>query len=429
MRGALVWSCCLLLFAASLAGDDHQTARAFVSVGADLEILDRAVPDMAVLNNSSGYTSEEMEPEVETPAATRLAEAEMVALDIAYGLWGRAHARAVASNSSARAEARAYPGFDLVNISDNPISLRVRVRIPGALPIPGGLSPNPYELSGEVDSNWAEVASTRQQVAVWASPDIGGTPGYILNVDRRNRAPIPPPGLPDGPVHFDAIGVPFTRDFTITVPSGFHVTETDSEIIIEVVVESMGLWVFAEAEALSILEGTAQAPVKFAEPERCDLFRPRPPFPVGFPDRDRLCSVIGAGSPVCSCLRDPRHNQRCSFTLEDLFVTQELVSPALAGETVHLEWSVLPWMTGDGEFTLRAEIFANGKWMPIAVKEKLGGKLKDGKDAKAKASFTMPSHPTIVRTRMTHLAKGAKQPVESEIRTMVALRKPKGQGK
>jgi hypothetical protein len=415
----------LALSAAPLAAQDHQTATASVSIGADLEVLDR--PAGLILSSEGfGYSSLELVPAVGTATAESDGVADMLALDIAYGLWGRARARVLASNDTARAEARAYPRFGVLNDLDTPLDLRLQLRVPGAFPMPGSMPPvpNAYDYSGEVDSNWAEIAQTTQRVAILGSPEIG-LPIYVLDNRRETRPSVPPPGIPNGPVNFNAFGVPFTREFTVRVPSSVIVTETEDEILVEFVWYAIGLWVLAEARAVSILEGTASEPVTFDEPELCELAPPRHLIP-GLLERDRLCRTLGAGSPICSCLRDNAlRNQRCTFTFRDFFLSQQFIAPALAGQEVQVEWTLLPWMTGEGEYWLSPEILVNGKWIPIAANKKLGGKLTQGKEARTKASFTMPSRPTILRTRMFHQPKGAKQPIESEMQTMVALRKPK----
>lgn len=142
--------------------------------------------------------------------------------------------------------------------------------------------------------------------------------------------------------------------------------------------------------------------------------------------RDPLCRVGRRGSvPECACARDEQFRQRCAFTFSDLFVKLLLDGAAQAGEKVDVEWSLLPWALASGEYWLQPELLVDRKWVPAGAKEKLGGKLAEGKEARTRFSFTMPDHPTILRTRLFHLPTGAKKPIESKIDTRVALRRPR----
>ena len=113
------------------------------------------------------------------------------------------------------------------------------------------------------------------------------------------------------------------------------------------------------------------------------------------------------------------------FTTSDFFATVRLPAPAYAGQPVDPEWTILP--TDDpAEFWMKSEMYVGGKWIPVEQKGKPAGKFTEGKASTIRMSWTMPSTPTMLRTRLFHLPKGAKQATESTMTTMVALSKPKG---
>jgi hypothetical protein len=422
MRSFLASIPLVLVLLPGAAADDHQTAAAEAAIGADLEILTRHA-NLAVVAGPAPELVTVVDPEVAEPGSMRTAVVDALVLDVAQSMYARTHATAVASNAAARVYLRSAPVFDLINSGDDPLPVQIRVRVPGAFPTPGGppYEPSAYLINGSTDDNYVEVARARQHVSVVSSPYIEGGGVSILEVNRETRDALGT-DIPPGPGRFDQFGVFFQRDYTATVPPSF--VQVD-ESTIEIRLYPIGLWVIAEATAVSILEGTTSEPITFDMPELCAVAAPpdvvRNPL-AGF---DPLCRAGRAGeSPACRCLRDDTlRSQRCSFTFPEFFATVRLPSPAVAGERVDAEWTILPG--APAEFWMKSEIFANGKWIPIDDKGRTSGHLTEEKTTSLRTAWTMPGTPTLLRTRFFHLPKGAKQPVESQMTTMVALRKEK----
>lgn len=426
MRSLYALLIVLLLATTLLAGDDHQTAEAEASIGADLEVMTRD-PDLGV---ADGYpdTLIVMTPEVEDPGSTRMASAEALMLGtLAQTVYARVHATAVASDAGATIHARSGPFVELVNARDDPMFVTIRVRVPGAFPTPAGppYAMSDYRLRASTDDNWAELARVSQQVSVVASPFIEAASIRVLDVQRETRPPLTSgEPIPDDPVIYDVYGIPFQHDYTVIVPPSFVQADPST---IEIRPYPIGLWVIAEARALSVLPGSASEPIQFEMPELCTLSAPPDAVRNRFADLDSLCRAGRAGAaPVCKCLRDDAlRSQRCTFNFPDFFATVRLPAPAYAGQPVDPEWTILP--TGDpAEFWMKSEMYVGGKWIPVAQKGKLDGKFTEGKTNTIRTSWTMPSTPTMLRTRLFHLPKGAKQATESTMTTMVALSKPKG---
>ena len=434
MRSILRCAFIALFLVVSVSADDHQTASVEVAIGAEMEIFPRT-PDLVVLEGLGPHTLLSLTPEMEEPGLRRSASADGLALGMIPDLpeqqiflnsvYARARARAIASNNSAQATATAWPSVDLINMLDEPILLRLFVHIPGRFPEADTAVPNDYFDRGSSDDNWVEYAAAVQSVSIITSWDYdpgGEDDGFIrpLQILRETRPSLSPG--PAGPGAFDHIGFPFDIEYRLPVPPS--ITEFDDHI--EVRLHGLGLWVRAYADAFSVLDGTSK-PIMFrGAPSLCELAPPRRISEV-LPNLDPLCRAGRAGAsraPICDCARDDNaRSQRCAFSFIDFHLVQQLPAPAFAGEQVQVEWVINPAM--DGEYSFRPEILIDGKWVSVQSKEKLAGKLMSGKEARTKLAFTMPSRPTVLRTRMTHLPKGAKQPIESQIDTVIALKKSK----
>lgn len=413
----------LLVCAATVSShaDDHQTARVEIAAGATLELLTRT-PDLRVLANLDDDIFVGLEdPE---PGVTREGDAEMIKLAIASTLWGRASLNAVATDAGTMVRAVAQPGFLLFNNLDTPMEVQFRVTVPGTFP--GASEPNLFFWRSSIDNNFTEISHAVIDVSVLGGSDVEGTPIHVVDVRRETR---PAAGLPidtpSGPEAFDLFGVPFQRDFSVTIPPARQVIERDGEGVVEIISgDAFALRVFTEGFVQSRISSGSPIPLQFAEPDFCAAEPPRTVVPLTPQIRDRLCNTgrAGSASTACSCLRDDG-DQRCAFTFPDLFVTLQIPAPVLAGQSVDAEWTILPWAT-EGDYWLVPELWDGRKWIPLETKAKLGGKLIEGKESKAKLTFTMPSTPVMLRTRVFHLPKGAKSPIESHLDTAIPMRTP-----
>lgn len=431
MRSILCALVCVLLPLASVSA---QTAVAEVAIGAELEVLPRSV-DLGVLPGPDPYTTLELEPETETAAAMRSATTGELILATIGGddedpillntMFARAYARAAAGDDAARAKAIAAPAFDLVNALDEPMLLRLLVRIPSAFPTPAGPVPSEFFDRGSVANSAAEVARTEQFVVIipsWGTDPVVDIMRPVALI-RATRDPLV--AGPPEPAAFDTFGVPFATEYRIAVPPSYiQIGDT-----LELRLHTLTLWVKAEALAVSVLDSVTKPVIFKGLPPLCEL---APPVNIaealGYTP-DPLCRAGRNGAarpPICNCTRDDAaRGQRCAFLFSDFVVAQQLPTPPKPGEQVNVEWAIQPLT--DGEYWLAPEIYVDGKWMPVQTKGKLGGKLAEGKEARAKLAFTMPSRPTILRTRMFHLPNGAKQPIESQIDTIIPMRKVKAQ--
>lgn len=427
MRQPLFAAFLVCAVALPIHAGDHQTARVEIAAGATLELLTRT-PDLGMIADYGTGTRVILEEDPES-GVTREGNVETIMLAIASTLWGRASLSAVASGSMGTAgtmvRAIAKPGFLLYNNLDTPMEVRFRVTVPGMFP--GESEPNAFFWRSSIDNNYYEVSHAFVGVSVLGGPRVSDVPYSVVDVRRETRpAAGPPPGTPDGPAAFDLFGVPFRRDYSVTIPPAHVAVLRDGEWVIELVGDELGLRVFTEGFVLSALP--SDFPLTFAEPDLCAVEPSREVDPLTPTIRDRLCNVgrEGGASSACSCNRDDaRREQRCAFTFPDLFVTLQIPAPVLAGQSVDAEWTILPWAT-EGDYSLVPELWDGRKWIPLETRSKLGGKLIEGKPSKAKLTFPMPSTPVLLRTRVFHQPEGAKSPIESYLDTTIALRKPIG---
>ena len=425
----------LLLSIPVTADDDHQTASAEVAIGASLEVLPRSrdLGTVGVIWGLSTWTS--VRPERERPSATRSVSAQQLALGTfpadspePFGIntmYARAFAKAVSSNDGARARALARPSLDLLNELDEWMPLTLLLRIPGRFPSADG--PSAYYMRGSADDNYAEYTSALQLVKIipwwnWDPMSREGREIVAFAAFRENRLSLDPGSAGPGPSSFDTFGVPFQEEFRISVPPS--IVHFDG--IVDIRLYQLMLWVEVDADTVSALD--ASAPVVFKGIRSFCEKTASPTQDELFPDLDPLCRAGRADAPAfCKCTRDLNASQqRCTFTFPDFQVVQEIPAPALPGQPVEVEWTIHPSADG-GEYWFKPEMYLNGEWVSIGSKQKLGGKLMAGKASRTKMTFTMPERPVLLRTQMFHQPDGAKQPIESQIDTVVAMRKAKPQ--
>jgi len=426
MRQSLFVAFLVCALAAPIHADDHQTARVEIAAGATLELLTRRA-DLGMIVDFDDDTVVDLEDA--QPGVTRDGSAQMIKLAIARTLWGRASLIAVASDATTTVRAIAQPSFLLFNSLDTPMEVRFRVTVPGTFP--GESEPNAFFWRSSIDNNYYENSHAFIFISVLGGSRVEGVPIRVVDVRRETRpAAGVPPGTPSGPASFDLFGAPFQRDFSVTIPPSVGIVERGGETVLEPSLgDAFGLRVSIEGLALSHLP--SDFPLQFEEPDFCAAEGPRTIVPLTPKVRDRLCNVgrAGGASSACSCSRDDElRSQRCAYTFPDLFVTLQIASPVLAGQSVDAEWTILPWAT-EGDYWLVPELWDGRKWIPLDTKAKLGGKLIEGKESKAKLTFTMPLQPVMLRTRVFHQPNGAKSPIESHLDTAIAMRRPKGQGK
>lgn len=423
MRSASRWTFIALLLLAVPAASFAQSASSRAAVGASLEVLTRN-PDLVILAQPGSPTTLTLEPAVGSPGTHAAGTASAVRLDVARTLYARVSVDTLATEGSAHAEALAEPRFDVLNQLDTPMEVHLRVSVPGEFPTPGGLEPNPYFDEGSTYDAYMAYARVRYFVTALAPISVEGDPGYALGVLRESRPALGPlPGTPGGPTHFDSVGVPFFTDYVTLVPPSF----TAHDDVIEIILWDIGLHVRAESISQAYTS-LASFPLVVADAPSC----PTAPTSAAHASaaarlavRDPLCRAGRSGAapvPLCGCLRDDaRRSQRCSFLFSDLDASVLLPAPARAGERVDADWTFRPWTLGDAEVSLSAEILEDGKWKPVPAKLP-SGNMSDGKEVRAKIAFDMPKRPTILRTHLTHLPKGAKTPIESSFDTVIALK-------
>ena len=418
------------VLAAPLDAEDHRTARVEISAGASLELLTRT-PDLGILVFLWPDTSITLEaPELDV---MREAHAEMIKLPIASTLWGRASLGAVASNADTEVSAIAQPTFQLYNHLDTPMEVRFRVTVPGAFPrpFPAEPEPTPFFWRSSIDDNYSEISHAIINISVVGGPRVEGTPIRVFEMFRETRpAAGLPVDTPSGPEAFDIVGVPFQRDFSVMIPPArtvFELPPGEEGVIEEYRGQEFGLRVLLVGFVHSEIAAAPEVPFSFEEADFCAAEPPRAIVPLTPTLSDRLCNAARAdgASPACSCHRDNAfRSQRCAFTFPDLFVTLQTPGAVPAGQPVDAEWTILPWAT-EGDYSLVPELWDGRKWIPLDTKSKLGGKLIEGKESKAKLTFTMPSTLVMMRTRVFHLPNGAKSPIESHLDASIALLKPK----
>lgn len=417
----------LVVVAVAAEDPPHRTARAEVAVAAELEILPRSA-DLLVVPALVEDLWITLEPEVETATAMRSATAQALApgsdIDdpepIFFNtLYARASASSLASDDFASAEGRANPLVDLLNFTDGPLLARLLVRIPGRFP--GEAADSPFFDRGSVDDDEAEHARVWQAVSIipdWAIDDSEIM--WPLNISRETERPTGTfPSFPDAFEHF---GVAYETEYRIAVPTNF----VDRGDVVEVHFRGITLDVVASTRTASILGGGSSEAVIAPRP-LCELAPPRRIQDLR-PHASPLCRAGRANArrpPFCDCEVEISFGKRCTFLFADFVVAQQLPPPVTPGQMVEVEWTIHPSV--DGEFWFEPQIVADNKFVSLPAKEKAKGKLTAGKEASVKVAFAMPSRPTLLRTRMFHLPKGAKKPIESQIDTMVPMRKLKPQ--
>jgi len=250
LNGVLVFVGVLAIAAprASLA-----TAHYLAAIGAEVEVLTRD-PDLAVIDPLEDTSVMQPDP---GPGVTFVYDHAADGIPIFQTAFVRAMSEGTASwigsgdPANASGLARAQVVFGLVNNRDTAMEVGIRVNIPGRR-FPE-LTLNDYRDEGSVDLDPSEVASARYGVRIAVDDPITGIPDgdtYVFLAQRSTRD--------DGVgTLFNAVGVPFHQDYTLTVPPSFVVMGST----IEIRVYNLYVIVFAAGQAISAYSGSASMPL------------------------------------------------------------------------------------------------------------------------------------------------------------------------
>jgi hypothetical protein len=130
---------------------------------------------------------------------------------------------------------------------------------------------------------------------------------------------------------------------------------------------------------------------------------------------------------VCRCLSDPGHHEfHCGFFLPDVFLGVRVPFEPVLGETMHADWTILPWTSVAGPYGLAAEARIGGQWVPQTWLGPTAPELKLGQTVVEPFKLEIPpGRETPLRTTLTYQVPGTQVPTQVSVEVILgALPKP-----
>lgn len=130
---------------------------------------------------------------------------------------------------------------------------------------------------------------------------------------------------------------------------------------------------------------------------------------------------------VCRCLADRSLREfHCGFFLPDVFLGVRVPEGPLPGESLRADWTILPWTSVGGPYSLFADARIGGQWVPQTWLGPTAPELKLGQPVVEPFKLELPpGRETPLRTTLTYKGLGTQAPTQVSVEVVLpAFPKP-----